>query len=81
MFTVEFEPDASVITSLDENDRFNDVEMVVGEDDTVYIRQFDDTLNEYQMLYMSYQQLLDLNAALRSSEGAFYAKLVRRDKQ
>jgi len=77
MFTVEFEPDASVITSLDENDKFNDVEMVIGEDDTVYIRQFDDTLNEYQMLYLSYQQLLDLNAALRSPEGAFYAKLSR----
>ena len=66
MYTVEFESDAAVITTLDENDRFNDVEMVVGDDDVVYLIQFDNTLNEYQILYMSYQQLLDLNTALRS---------------
>ena len=77
MYTVEFESDAAVITTLDENDRFNDVEMVVGDDDVVYLRQFDNTLNEYQILYMSYQQLLDLNTALRSTEGAFYSRLVK----
>jgi hypothetical protein len=77
MYTVEFESDAAVITTLDENDRFNDVEMVVGDDDVVYLRQFDNTLNEYQILYLSYQQLLDLNTALRSPEGAFYSQLVK----
>lgn len=77
MYTVEFESDAAVITTLDENDRFNDVEMVVGDDDVVYLRQFDNTLNEYQILYMSYQQLLDLNTALRSPKGAFYSRLVK----
>jgi len=77
MYTVEFESDAAVITTLDENDRFNDVEMVVGDDDVVYLRQFDNTLNEYQILYMSYQQLLDLNTKLRSPEGAFYSRLVK----
>ena len=79
MYTIEFEPDAAIITSLDERDKFNDVEMVIGEDNTVYVRQFDDTLNEYQMLYMSYQQLLDITTALNSPEGAFYAKLVKGD--
>ncbi len=77
MYTVEFESDAAVITTLDENDRFNDVEMVVGDDDVVYLRQFDNTLNEYQILYLSYQQLLDLNTALRSPEGAFYTRFVK----
>ena len=28
MYTVEFEKDASIVTSLDETDRFEDVEMV-----------------------------------------------------
>ena len=73
MFTVEFESDASVITSLDEGDAFNDVEMIVGEDDTVYVRQFDDDLDEYQMLYMSYQQLRDLFISMSRTEGMFYA--------
>lgn len=66
MFTVEFEKDASVITSLDEGDAFSDVEMIVGEDNTVYIRQFDEDLDQYQMLYMSYQQLRDLGYVLRN---------------
>ena len=61
MYTVEFESDAAVITSLDQKDKYEDVEMVVAEDNTVYIRQFDEQLNQYQMIYMSYQQLLDLS--------------------
>ena len=75
MFTVEFEKDGSVITSLDETNRFEDVEMVISEDDTVYIRQFENSLNEHQIIYISYQQLLDLVASLNSTEGAFYTKL------
>ena len=75
MFTVEFEKDASVITSLDETNRFEDGEMVISEDDTVYIRQFENSLNEHQIIYISYQQLLDLVASLNSTEGAFYTKL------
>ena len=77
MYTVEFESDAAVITSLDQKDKYEDVELVVAEDNTVYIRQFDEQLNQYQMIYMSYQQLLDLFSALRSPEGAFYAQLSK----
>ena len=75
MYTVEFEKDASIVTSLDETDRFEDVEMVIGEDDTVYLRQFEPNLNEHLIIYISYQQLLDLVTSLNSTEGAFYAKL------
>jgi len=75
MYTVEFEKDASIVTSLDETDRFEDVEMVIGEDYTVYLRQFEPNLNEHQIIYISYQQLLDLVTSLNSTEGAFYAKL------
>jgi len=75
MFTVEFEKDASVITSLDETNRFEDVEMVISDDDTVYLRQYENNLNEHQIIYISYQQLLDLVSSLNSTEGAFYTKL------
>ena len=75
MYTVEFEKDASVITSLDETNRFEDVEMVISDDDTVYLRQFENNLNEHQIIYISYQQLLDLVSSLNSTEGAFYTKL------
>ncbi len=75
MYTVEFEKDASVVTSLDETNRFEDVEMVISDDDTVYLRQYENSLNEHQIIYISYQQLLDLVTSLNSTKGAFYAKL------
>ena len=71
MFTVEFESDASIVTTLDDNDGYNDVEMILADDGSVYIRQFDEDLEEFQMLYMSYQQWLDLIAAHQSPEGAY----------
>lgn len=73
MFTVEFESDASIITTLDERDKFEDVEVILADDGSVYMRQFDNSLEEYQMLFMSYQQVLDIFAALSSKEGAYYA--------
>ncbi len=62
MYTVEFEKDASVVTSLDETGRYEDVEMVISDDDTVYLRQYETSLNEHQIIYISYQQLLDLES-------------------
>lgn len=75
MYTVEFESDASIVTTLDDNDGYNDVEMVLADDGSIYIRQFDEDLEEYQMLYMSYQQWLDLMAAHQSPEGAYRLEL------
>lgn len=76
MFTVEFESDASIVTTLDDKDGYNDVEMILADDGSVYIRQFDEDLGEYQMLYMSYQQWLDLMAAYQSPEGAYRLDLI-----
>ena len=53
MFTVEFEPDAAIIQSLDETGNMNDVEMIIAEEGVVYIRQWDDSLEKYEMLVMT----------------------------
>jgi hypothetical protein len=74
MFTVEFEADAAVITTLDENDAFDDVQVVIGDDETVYMRQFSEELEEHQLLYMSYQQFLDIVAALNKTKGMYYVE-------
>ena len=50
MFTVEFESDASIITSLDETGEMNDIEMIVSECDKVYVRQWDEDLEKYEMI-------------------------------
>ena len=74
MYTVEFESDASVITSLDESDTCEDVEVIIGDDGVVFIRQFVEDMNANQIVCITYQQLLDIMAALKSPEGAFYAR-------
>ena len=78
MFTVEFEPDAAVITTLDQKDMFEDVELVIG-DGIVTIRQVDEWDDVYQLIMMSEQQLQDILAAYNSPEGA-YRQVARREK-
>jgi len=74
MFTVEHESDATVIVSLDEKDKFEDVEVIVGAG-SVYIRQFDKDMDQYEMIYCSFQQLVDIMAALDSSEGLYFTRV------
>jgi len=77
MYTVEFESDAAVITTLDQDDMHEDVEVILGDDGDVYIRQFEPDMDCYQMIIMSHQQLIDIMAAYNSKEGAFYIKFER----
>lgn len=70
MYTVEHEFDATIITVLDEAGIYEDVEVVLDEE-TVYMRQWDEDLGKYEMLILSYQQFLDIAASLHSKEGMF----------
>jgi|TARA_R110000772_G_C12942842_1_gene401168 hypothetical protein len=78
MFTVEFESDASVITTLDQADFFEDVETIVAANGIVYMRQYDEKMDDYQMLFMSLQQFTDIIASYNSPEGMY--KIVDRNK-
>lgn len=69
MFTVELEADHSRIVTMDQKSIHEDVEMYLEEDNTVYLRQYSEELNEFQLLIMSYQQVIDLFASLQSPEG------------
>ena len=71
MFTVEFEPECSVITCLDNNDAFDDVKVVVCEDNSVFIVQHMLDVDDTNIIYMSYQQLTEIAAALDMPEGAY----------
>jgi hypothetical protein len=75
MYTVEFESDASVITTLDQNDMYEDVEVILGDGGDVYIRQYEPDMDSYQLILMSAQQWIDLMAAYKSSEGSFYVEV------
>ena len=75
MFTVEFESDAAVITTLDQSDMHEDVEVIFGDDGDVYMRQFEPDMDSYQMIIMSAQQWFDLMGAYKSSEGSYYLEV------
>lgn len=76
MYTVEFESDASIITSLDESNKCEDIEVIIGDDDVVFLRQYVEELGRNEIISITYQQLLDIMAALKSPQGAFYARFI-----
>jgi hypothetical protein len=80
MYTVELEYDYALVRTLDEKDRYEDVEVVIGDDGEVFILQYDETRHKNSVITMSLQQLLDLYAAMDSPEGLFGLE-VRRGKQ
>lgn len=71
MFTIETTFDDVVVTTLDNTGEYEDVEMIVTEDGTIIIRQFDEDLNQYEVIEMSMEQLTDLLASLNKSEGCY----------
>ena len=80
MFTVELEYDYALIRTLDEQDRHEDVEVVIGDEGEVFILQFNESTQKNSVIAMSLQQLVDLYAAMESPEGAFRLE-VNRGKQ
>jgi len=71
MFTIETEFDYTVITSLDEEDNFPDLEVLLDEE-LVYMSQHDAETGQVQILELSYQQLMDIVTAIDLPEGAYY---------
>jgi hypothetical protein len=74
MFTIEFEPDAAIIVTMDEKDQFEDVEVIIGDDGTTYIRQYNEEFTEHQLIYMSYQQLMDIAYSLHKTQGMYFVE-------
>jgi len=75
VYTVEFSHDKVTVVTLDQEDEFLDVEVILTEDGTVFISQHDDQWNSTDMILLSYQQLLDIAASLQSTEGMFRLKV------
>ena len=62
---------------MDEADKHEDVEVVLTDNNEVYIRQYEESLDSHELICMSYQQLMDLVASINSSEGMFKLQFVR----
>lgn len=77
MYTVEMDLDEIEITVLDDTARFEDIK-VFSYEDIVYIRQFDESINEFIVLSMTPEMYTELMEAWKSPEGAFITNLVRK---
>ena len=71
MFTIEMEPDCSVITALDETDAYEDVSVKIDDDGSVFIYQHYPDLSTTEVIFMSYQQLKDIVYALDLPVGMY----------
>lgn len=76
MFTVEMDLDEIEITVLDDTGRHEDVK-VFSYDDVVYVRQFNETKNKWDLISMTPSMYFELMEAWRSSEGSYITNLER----
>jgi len=77
MYSVEFEHDIAIVTSMDEHDEFEDLEVVLADEGVVYLRQYDESYKSYQLIVISYQQLLDLITSLDQTEGMWRLEPIK----
>jgi hypothetical protein len=77
MYSVEFEHDIAIVTSMDEHDEFEDLEVVLADEGAVYLRQYDESYKSYQLIVISYQQLLDLITSLDQTEGMWRLEPIK----
>lgn len=65
-FTVEIEKDYMKVVTLDDKSQHEDLEIYLEDNGTVFIRQFAETLNEYQVIHISYKQFIDMVKSLEA---------------
>ena len=77
MYTVEMDFDSALITVLDEHARHEDVKVIIADDGVVFIVQYDEKLDKNHVITISFQQYMDMLAAIQSPEGMFKIEVKR----
>ena len=77
MFTVEMDHDEIEITVLDDREGFEDVK-VFSYDDIVYIRQFNEQYNKWDLIQMTPEMYVELMTAYHKPSGAYLTHIKRR---
>ena len=77
MFTVEMDHDEIEITVLDDRDGFEDVK-VFSYEDIVYIRQFNEQYNKWDLIQMTPEMYVELMTAYHKPSGAYLTHIKRR---
>ena len=76
MFTNEFDFDETVTTIMDEGADYEDVQVMIT-DEQVFIRQWDDDREKYEVICMSPKMFYELQEAMQRPVGMFYIELKK----
>lgn len=76
MFTVELRSDYSVITCLDNSGEFEDVQVIIGDDGEVFLRQWDEDIDRFSVIQLTYEQLKAISISLNLPEGTYNLELA-----
>lgn len=77
IFTNEFEFDETITTLLDETAEYEDVQIMIT-DDQVFIRQWDDDREKYEIICMSHKMFFELQEAMKHPAGMFKVELSKK---
>lgn len=77
MFTNEFDFDESVTIVMDETAEYEDIQLMIT-DDQVFIRQWDDDREKYEIICMSPKMFFELQEAMKLPAGLFSIELTRK---
>lgn len=76
MFSNEFDFDEITITIMDETDEVEDVHVIIT-DDQVFIRQWDDDREKYEIICMNSKMFFELQEAMKHPAGLFMVELSK----
>ena len=71
MFTSELWKDCADITIMDDSGHFEDVNLLIMDDGKVFLRQWEEKAQGYDLITMTYTQLADLVVALHNGPGTY----------
>ena len=73
MFTIEMDHDETLVTLLDDRSNYEDVQFMIF-DDIVYIRQWNDELDQFETIVMSPEMFDEFHKALNLPVGSYRTK-------
>jgi len=80
MFSIENEFDHTLITIVDNDEREEDVQLIMT-DNNVYIRQFNDKSGRYDVIALSPFMFNEILASMKYSEGVYVTESSLKQKR
>jgi hypothetical protein len=80
MFTNEQKFDESLTVVMDETAEYEDIHLIIT-DEEVFLRQWDDDCDRYEIIVMTHKMFFELQEALKKPDGIYYVQLIDNRKK